>query len=383
MDIVHFGTYSTGEGYPRNNVVSAALRHAGCRVVECHREAWGDAPSRAAALTGRTAAIKTAVKLAAAWVALAWKYLVKTPPHDLLIVGYPGHLDVFPARLLAALRGKPVVLDAFLSVYEAAVEDRGLLAPSSIKAKALKFIDEAGCRAADAVLLDTQAHIDYYSRNFKTRPEKFIRVFVGAEEDRFRPPAPPPEVNAGEVLFFGSFLPLHGAEVIIEAAKLLEDEEDIAFTLIGDGPRWGLCKEMADESHTRITMEKRWMDYPALADRIARSEICLGIFSNGPKASRVIPCKVFNVLAMGKPLVTADTPAAREALTHGESAWLVKPGDPEALAGAIKKLHEDKKLREKIASGGMKVFKSRLDRRAIGKELAEELARRFQKKRAV
>ncbi len=383
MNIVYFGTYSTGEGYPRNNVVSAALRDAGRRVIECHRPAWGDSASRAGAVTGLWGAIKAGVKLVIAWIVLSWKYLVKMPPHDLVIVGYPGHLDVFLAKVLAALKGKPVVLDAFLSVYEAVVEDRELAASSSIKAKALKFLDGASSRVADTVLLDTGAHVEYYSRNFNVPADKFIRVFVGAEEDYFSLPEEPPEINAGEALFFGSFLPLHGAEVIIEAAKLLEDEKDISFTLIGDGPTWEYCKRMADESNARVTLERQWINYPELADRIARSEICLGIFSDGPKASRVIPCKVFNVLAMGKPLITADTPAAREALEHGISAWLVKPGDPEALADAVRKLHNESELREKVAAGGREAFETRFNRRAIGDELARELVSRFRRKRAV
>ena len=46
----------------------------------------------------------------------------------------------------------------------------------------------------------------------------------------------------------------------------------------------------------------------------------------------MIPNKAFQALACGTPLVTADTPAARELLQDGESALLVPPGDPEALA---------------------------------------------------
>ena len=48
----------------------------------------------------------------------------------------------------------------------------------------------------------------------------------------------------------------------------------------------------------------------------------------------MIPNKAFQALACGTPLVTADTPAARELLADGESALLVPPGDPEALAAA-------------------------------------------------
>ena len=58
----------------------------------------------------------------------------------------------------------------------------------------------------------------------------------------------------------------------------------------------------------------------------------------------MIPNKAFQALACGTPLVTADTPAARELLADGESALLVPPGDPEALAAALRRLAGDADL---------------------------------------
>ncbi len=55
----------------------------------------------------------------------------------------------------------------------------------------------------------------------------------------------------------------------------------------------------------------------------------------------MIPNKAFQAIACGTPLVTADTPAARELLVDGESALLVPPGDPRALAAAIRRLAAD------------------------------------------
>jgi glycosyltransferase involved in cell wall biosynthesis len=80
---------------------------------------------------------------------------------------------------------------------------------------------------------------------------------------------------------------------------------------------------------------------------------------------------------MGKPLVTADTPAAREALDNGKNAILVPPGDPEALAEAVATLHKDAELREKISAGGLALFHDRFSYSALGKALVEEFERRF------
>jgi len=55
---------------------------------------------------------------------------------------------------------------------------------------------------------------------------------------------------------------------------------------------------------------------------------------------------------MASPLIAAETPANQELLQHRKSAYLCTPGDPEALALAILKLHGDRSLREYLARGG-------------------------------
>ena len=81
-----------------------------------------------------------------------------------------------------------------------------------------------------------------------------------------------------------------------------------------------------------------WVEYERLPGELHRAGCALGIFGTSAKAARVIPNKAFQALACGTPLVTADTPAARELLVDGESALLVPPGDPEALAAALRRL---------------------------------------------
>ena len=94
-----------------------------------------------------------------------------------------------------------------------------------------------------------------------------------------------------------------------------------------------------------------WVEYEQLPEEIQRAGCALGVFGTSAKASRVIPNKAFQALACGTPLVTADTPAARELLVDGESALLVPAGDPEALAGAVRRLADDRGLARRIGDG--------------------------------
>ena len=87
----------------------------------------------------------------------------------------------------------------------------------------------------------------------------------------------------------------------------------------------------------------RWLDWVPAADLpalVAGHDVCLGIFGTGDKALRVVPNKVFQGAAAGCAIVTSDTAPQRRAL--GDAAVLVPPGDPEALAEALRRLADDR-----------------------------------------
>jgi glycosyltransferase involved in cell wall biosynthesis len=79
-----------------------------------------------------------------------------------------------------------------------------------------------------------------------------------------------------------------------------------------------------------------WVDYASLRREIASADVCLGIFGISDKAASVIPNKVFQVIAAGRPLITRDSPAIRELVDPNmRDIALVPAGNAEALAGAI------------------------------------------------
>src|SRR5205807_6288067 len=109
-----------------------------------------------------------------------------------------------------------------------------------------------------------------------------------------------------------------------------------------------------------------WVDYERLPDELHRAGCALGIFGTTAKAARVIPNKAFQALACGTPLVTADTPAARELLVDGESALLVPAGNPEALAAALRRLAADSELAGRVAGGGRVAYERQASEAVLG-----------------
>jgi glycosyltransferase involved in cell wall biosynthesis len=81
----------------------------------------------------------------------------------------------------------------------------------------------------------------------------------------------------------------------------------------------------------------------------------------------VIPNKAFQALACATPLVTADTPAARELVAGGESALLVPPGDAEALAAALERIAADTELAARLGRAGHEAYRARASEDVLGR----------------
>ena len=286
---------------------------------------------------------------------------------DAVIVGYPGHFDVPAARRIA--RGRPVLFNPLVSLHETLVEDRGRFAAGSAAAGVLRQVDRLALRRSDLVVADTEQNARHLAEVAELPPDRFAVCFVGAEERLFRPGWQP--AGAFHALFVGKLIPLHGVETILEAARLAPE---IPFRVVGNGQLDAL---LADRPPNVEWVH--WIEYERLPEEIQRAGCALGVFGTTPKTARVIPNKAFQALACGTPLVTADTPAARELLRSGESALLVPAGDPAALAEAVRRLASDRELARGIGAGGLAAYREHASEQVLGerwRSLVERLVAR-------
>jgi glycosyltransferase involved in cell wall biosynthesis len=291
---------------------------------------------------------------------------------DIILVGFPGHADVAAARVLSRLKRAPVVFDGLTSLWEAAVSDRRVTGARTLAGMRYRLEDRLACWLADLVLVDTQAHASYFRQELKVPTAKLRAVPVGADDDVMRPQPARTADDVFRVFFYGSFIPLHGVEHIVEAARLLERARLPAqISIVGTGQTREAVERSADEGGLSNLSFLGRRPYEELPRLMGQSDICLGIFGTTPKAARVVPNKVFDALACRRAVVTRDSTAAREWLTHGENALLCAPGDPEALADAITTLREDATLRERVADGGYRLFASEFSTSALAIKVAE------------
>ena len=261
---------------------------------------------------------------------------------DLLIVAFRAHSDIFLAGLIAKLRGVPLMFDPLTSRYKERVVDRRQVSESSLLATWYRRSDSAGCRLADYVLLETNAQIEYFTSTFGISRDKCRRVWLSADDEIMRAGTVTARQDAFTVFFYGRFSPLHGIEHILEAAALLERRHDaVRFVIVGRGQTYDAMRTFAERLGVSSVTFMDPVSQAELARLMSSADVCLGTFGNNARARRVIPYKVFDALAVGRPVITADTPALREAMRPGEDVWTCPSGDSEALADAIAMLKRD------------------------------------------
>jgi hypothetical protein len=305
---LYFGTYD--RAHPRNVNAIAALRATGVEIVE-----------RQASIRGRGARGTLSV-LGAETKLLA----PRRRDFDVVIVGYPGHFDVPRARRVAGR--VPLVFDAVLSLEDELVTVRRRFRDRSAAATVLRAVDFRALRLPNLVVCGTAAEAAYLGGMGARRTEA---VFLGADEELFS------ETWAPTYPFSALQFADASSEVLEAAAAIATD---VPVRLVG-----------RDE-----------FERDELGIAVAHAGIVLGSF----RESRAIPPVVFEALATGAPVITADTDAARELLTDGESALLVRPNDPAALAHALRQLARDEALRGRIAARGHEVYGERASRRVLG-----------------
>lgn len=155
------------------------------------------------------------------------------------------------------------------------------------------------------------------------------------------------------ILFYGTFIPLQGLDTIVEAARRVElSGEVVRWVVVGQGQEDERIDTLIRHLGVKSIERVAWIPYDQLVEWIRRADVCLGIFGTSGKAARVIPNKVYQILAAQRPLITADTPAVRELLEEGPRIRLVPSGDAEALASVVLDMMTAKPRVAGVESGG-------------------------------
>ncbi len=279
--VIFFGTYN-GD-YPRNRLLLKWTAEAAA-VVEVNERGRG---------------VDKYFRLA--------RSLMKLKNYDAVVIGFPGHLACIIARLVSR---KPVIFDAFISMYDTYVFDRATVKPGSFGAWYYWCIDWLAFHAATMVVIDTNEHAKYLENEFGIPSERITVVPVVTDVGLFKP-APKAATEQKVIWWHGKFSRLHNVNYIMDVATLMRDEKNISFHFLGSGGDAKSIRSIIESRHLQNVILFPPVPYEQLANSIVTGDICLGVFGSSDKVDRVVPNKIFEYLSCGKPVVTRNSHAVQ------------------------------------------------------------------------
>jgi glycosyltransferase involved in cell wall biosynthesis len=187
--------------------------------------------------------------------------------------------------------------------------------------------------------------------------EKIVVNPNGVDADEFRPLCGGEEVRRALGLedkivtgFVGTFGPWHGATVLAEAATLVRDER-CHFLFIGDGDERQMCEAIIKEAKAdrRATFAGR-VAHSQVASYLDACDILASPHAPSKDGSRFFgsPTKLFEYMAMARPVVASRLGQIEDVIEDGETGLLVEPRNAERLARAIERLASDSELRNRL-----------------------------------
>jgi glycosyltransferase involved in cell wall biosynthesis len=335
LRVCYFGTYRAN--YVRNQVMIEGLRRNGVQVFECHSILWHSVEDRVNQASGGWKSPRFIWRVLKAYWQL-FQVHRQTGEYDIMLVGYPGQFDVYLGRLLSWWQRRPMVLDILMSLHLIA-EERGLVQKSPFTGRLIFWLEKGGLKLSDLLIADTPEYQEYYAHKYNLPLQKFQLVPLGVD-DRIYYPRPYVSLPSTcfRVIYYGTFIPLHGVETMIRAAAELQNHSYIRFDFYGDGQERPSIEQLARDLQLKNVHFCGWLDKEQLPDKIAASHLVLGVFGTTKQARCTIQNKIWEGMIMQRPVITGDAETIRQELTHKQHIYLVERANPQALANGILEL---------------------------------------------
>ena len=212
-------------------------------------------------------------------------------------------------------------------------------------------------RAAERLVLTSADHVIAVSQALRTHAmqigvaaERVTVVPNAADPDVFLPAASPSPVRQElgwsdrfVIGFVGSMKPWHGVDTLLEALRLLGGAPGaFRLLLVGSGPELPALRAQAETLGLAEAVHMTGaVPHHAVPDFLRAVDLTVAPYA-AEAADYFSPVKLFEYMAMARPIVAARIGQAAEVIEDDRTGWLYQPGDATDLARAIRQAERDR-----------------------------------------
>jgi len=241
----------------------------------------------------------------------------------------------------------------------------------------LEKIEMALYAQATRVVTVTEA----FRRNLIQRgvtPEKVHTITNGADVNFWKPMAVSDQFrrekrikNRFVVLYIGAHGISHALERILESADSVREHPEIQFLFVGEGAKKNELIQKAGEIRLENVQFFDPVDKESVKNFYALADVCLVPLRNIPLFETFIPSKMFEIMAMGKPIIGSVRGESANILRRSQGAIVVEPEDSKAIAESILYLFRHRDEAVNIGKQGRKFVVENYSRRSLSMKYLE------------
>jgi glycosyltransferase involved in cell wall biosynthesis len=295
---------------------------------------------------------------------------------DLIVVASPPLFNAIAARILAWYKRCPYIFWVADLWPESAIQLGAL--HNRLFIKLAELLEWSTYRRALLVWAVTKGMYDTLLQ--RGLPANRVLLLPNGVNTKKFSPLPQAEARANlgwdrrfTVLYAGTHGLSHGLETLIATADLLREQSHIRFVLAGDGAEKNRLIALARElSLTNVTFLDS-IPHEDVPQLLSAADICLAHTRNLQLFEGMLPIKMYEAMACGRPLILALNGEARQVVEQAKAALVIEPENATMLASAILHLYAHQQEAARLGRHGRMYVQKHFDYGLLTRHLDEVL----------
>ncbi|MGH1363090.1 MAG: glycosyltransferase family 4 protein [Calditrichia bacterium] len=302
----------------------------------------------------------------------------RTGPVDIIIATSPQFFVAVAGYLMSIIKWKPFIFEV-RDLWPESIVQLGQLKNRTI-IRVLEAMEVFLYRKAKDVVVVTESSVSIIEQKGINR-EKLHIIKNGVDLELFHPAEAKADLRKKLGLkdkFVISYIGTHGLshalDKVLETAALMQENEDIHFLLVGEGAEKEKLLRMKEELQLgNVTMLSQ-IDKQELPDYYNMCDIVLITLRDLDLFRCVIPSKMFEIMAVAKPILISVDGEARQIVVHSAKAGhFVAPEDPNAMRDGILKLYNNPETCQELGKNGRRFVEDYFNRDQLALDYLEVL----------
>ncbi|SEF02872.1 Glycosyltransferase involved in cell wall bisynthesis [Rhizobiales bacterium GAS188] len=303
--------------------------------------------------------------------------LPRLPAADVVVSTSPQFFCGLAGLVARSLKRSPWVLE-IRDLWPESIVTVGAMR-KGLAVRVLEWLEHLAYRHADRIVSVTNSFVPHIAEHCDDE-RKIVVIKNGVDLGLFKEPERAADIKRELGLngrfvaaYVGTHGMAHGLDTILDAAERLRDNPRIAFQLVGDGAeraRLARLKRERELDNVFILGQRPKAEMPGIW---AATDVSLILLRRSDAFKKVIPSKMFEAMAMRRPIILGVEGEARELLKNADAGIAIAPESAEELAAAVLLLAENPDLAARYGDNGASHVRQHYDRTKLADRYLEIL----------